>query len=104
MIAHYAQPNTGESIRCYWRYSVDTTSDAEGNITINATGFDYNYSYNINVEKVGSTEPQLTIKSETNTGGFGTGILDIFNNYRHLWTRNRCYCRSNGTHASSTAS
>ena len=38
------QISTGESIRFIGGTGIDTTSDAEGNITINATGFDY-YNY-----------------------------------------------------------
>ena len=98
------QINTGESIRFLGGTGVDTTSDAEGNITINATGSLTSITTpTINVEKVGSTEPQLTIKSETNTGGFGTGILDIFNNHTGTYGQEITFHRSNGTHASPTA-
>ena len=98
------QISTGESIRFIGGTGIDTTSDAEGNITITSNGSITTITTpTINLEKVGSTEPQLTITSETNTGGFGTGIIDIFNNHTGTYGQEITFHRSNGTNASPTA-
>ena len=64
------QISTGESIRFIGGTGIDTTSDAEGNITITSNGSITTITTpTINLEKVGSTEPQLTITSETTLAG-----------------------------------
>tara|TARA_B100001093_G_scaffold405059_1_gene393222 strand:+ start:633 stop:2519 length:1887 start_codon:yes stop_codon:yes gene_type:complete len=59
----------------------------------------------INLEKINASdpEPQLSLKSETNTGGFGTSILRVWNNHTGTYGQEITFNRSNGTYAAPTA-
>ena len=65
------QISTGESIRFIGGTGIDTTSDAEGNITITRKNGSITTitTPTINLEKVGSTEPNLQLQAKPTLAG-----------------------------------
>ena len=58
-----------------------------------------------NLEKINASdpEPQFSLKSETNTGGFGTSIIQVWNTHTGTYGQELTFNRSNGTYATPTA-
>jgi inosine/xanthosine triphosphate pyrophosphatase family protein len=63
------------------------------------------FTRRVNLEKINAADPEpvLQLTSETNTGSFGTSIIQVFNNHTGTYGQELTFNRSNGTYATPTA-